>query len=122
MFTGIVESVGTVTSVEDGGATARLTIASPGLGGDLVHGESIAVNGVCLTVAHVDDDAWTASIEAWRHDVRRLTGNPVEVLEVSADEAATKLAGRAQVWVDIRRDGRVVYGLGVDELRAVRSA
>jgi predicted nucleotidyltransferase len=69
-----------------------------------------------------DDDTWSASIEAWRRDIRRLTGNPVEVLEVSADETATKLAGRAQVWVDIRRDGRVVYGLGVGELRAVRSA
>lgn len=68
-----------------------------------------------------EDDAWSASIEAWRRDVRRLTGNPVEVLEVSADEAALKLASRAQVWSDIHRDGRVVHGLGVDELRAVRS-
>ena len=42
-----------------------------------------------------DDDAWSTSLEAWRRDVRRLTGNPVEVLEVSADEAATKLAGRS---------------------------
>ena len=39
MFTGIVQSVGTVTSIEDGGATARLTISSAGLGDDLVHGE-----------------------------------------------------------------------------------
>lgn len=69
-----------------------------------------------------DDDAWSASLEAWRRDVRRLTGNPVEVLAVSADEAATKLAGRGQVWADIRRDGRLVHGLGIDELRAVRSA
>ncbi|WP_208028067.1 helix-turn-helix domain-containing protein [Rhabdothermincola sediminis] len=68
-----------------------------------------------------DDDTWSASLEAWRRDVRRLTGNPVEVLEVSADEAATKLASRAQVWADIRRDGRVVQGLSIDELRAVRS-
>lgn len=66
-----------------------------------------------------DDDAWSASLEAWRHDVRRLAGNPVEVLEVSADEAATKLAGRAQLWADIRRDGRVVHGLGLRQLRSV---
>jgi Nucleotidyltransferase domain/IclR helix-turn-helix domain len=69
-----------------------------------------------------DDDAWSTSIEAWRRNVRLLTGHPVEVLEVSPDEAATKLAGRSQVWADVRRDGRVVHGLGVDELRAVRSA
>jgi predicted nucleotidyltransferase len=68
-----------------------------------------------------DDDVWSSSLEAWRRDVRRLTGNPVEILEVSADEAATKLAGRGQVWADIRRDGRVVHGLGIDELRAARS-
>jgi predicted nucleotidyltransferase len=68
-----------------------------------------------------DDDAWSSSLEAWRRDLRRLAGNPVEVLEVSADEAPTKLASRNQVWADIRRDGHVVHGLGVDELRAVRS-
>lgn len=67
-----------------------------------------------------DDDAWIESLEAWRHDVRQLAGNPVEVLQVSADEAASKVAGRSQVWIDIRRDGRVVHGLGIDELRAVR--
>jgi len=69
-----------------------------------------------------DDDAWSASLEGWRLDVRRLAGNPVEVLEVSVDEAATKLGGRGQLWADIRRDGRLVHGLGIDELRAVRSA
>ncbi|MFP4514048.1 MAG: nucleotidyltransferase domain-containing protein [Acidimicrobiales bacterium] len=65
-----------------------------------------------------DDDNWVESLEAWRHDVRRLTGNPVEVLEVSAVEAPGKLAGRSQIWGDIRRDARVVHGLGIDELRA----
>jgi riboflavin synthase len=66
MFTGIVQSIGTVTSIEDGGATERLTVSSSALGDDLVHGESIAVNGVCLTVASLDDDTWTA-------DVMRIT-------------------------------------------------
>lgn len=69
-----------------------------------------------------DDDQWTESLEAWRRDVRRLTGNSVEVLEVSTAEAATKLAGRTQVWADIRRDGRVVHGRSLDELRAARRA
>ena len=69
-----------------------------------------------------DDDEWSASLEGWRRDVRRLTGNSVQVLEVSAGEAATKLAGRTQVWADIRRDGRVVNGRSLDELRAARRA
>lgn len=67
-----------------------------------------------------DDDTWVESLEAWRRGVRRLTGNPVEVLEVSADQAAVKLGGRSQVWADIRRDARVVHGLDVDKLRAAR--
>ena len=64
-----------------------------------------------------DDDAWAESLEAWRRDVTRLTGNPVEVLEVSIDEAATKVTGRTQLWSDIRRDGRVVHGLDLDQFR-----
>ncbi len=70
---------------------------------------------------HEDDDAWAESLEGWRRDVARLTGNPVEVLEVSAAEAAAKVAGRSQLWSDIRSDGRVVHGLDLDQLRAVRS-
>lgn len=79
---------------------------------------------VVVRPAGIDEEnnPWAESLEAWRNDVRRLTGNPVEVLEVSADEAAAKVAGRSQVWTDIRRDGRVVHGLGIDELRAARSA
>lgn len=69
-----------------------------------------------------DDEAWAESLEGWRRDVRQLTGNPVEVLEVSEDEAASRLAGNSQLWVDVGRDGQIVHGLGLDELRRVRSA
>ena len=69
-----------------------------------------------------DDEDWARSLERWRGDVRRLTGNPVEVLEVSADEAGARFASRSQVWADIRREGRVVHGLGVDALEGARSA
>ena len=66
-----------------------------------------------------DDPLWGDSLQGWRMDLRRLTGNPVEILEVSAEEAASKLSGDASVWVDIRRDGRLAYGRPIDELRAV---
>lgn len=69
-----------------------------------------------------DDDAWAESLEAWRRDVRRLTGNPVEVLEVGAEEAAARLACRSQLWADIRRDGRAVHGLDLAQLRMSHSA
>lgn len=69
-----------------------------------------------------DDEDWATSLEEWRGDVRRLAGNPVEVLEVSTDEAAARVAGRSPLWAEIRRDGRVVHGLDLDDLGSVRSA
>ncbi|MEI2700736.1 MAG: helix-turn-helix domain-containing protein [Microthrixaceae bacterium] len=42
-----------------------------------------------------DDDTWITSLESWRRAVRQLSGNPVEILEVSTDEAARKLRGRS---------------------------
>ncbi len=68
---------------------------------------------------HNDDDQWSTSIEQWRTDIRRITGNRVEVLEVSADEAAARLSGRAELWNEIRRDGRVVHGLGIESLQNI---
>lgn len=52
MFTGIVEGVGRIDAVEDTGSERRFTIAS-GLVGQLEIGDSIAVNGVCLTAVAV---------------------------------------------------------------------
>ncbi len=67
-----------------------------------------------------DDDAWITSLDSWRSAVRQLSGNPVEILEVSAADAATKLRGRSPVWTDIRRDGQVVHGLDIDALQGTR--
>ena len=69
-----------------------------------------------------DDESWATSLERFRSHVRRLTGNPVEVLEVSTDEAAAKVAGSSHLWAEIRRDGRVVYGLDLEKLQKPRSA
>lgn len=50
MFTGIVEELGTVESIETNGDSARLRIRGSLVTSDAKHGDSIAVNGVCLTV------------------------------------------------------------------------
>ena len=50
MFTGIVEEIGEVVAVEFGAESARLTVRGPLVVSDAVHGASIAVSGVCLTV------------------------------------------------------------------------
>ena len=49
MFTGLIESLGTITRVENTGAGRRLTVADR-IASSLVVGESVAVNGACLTV------------------------------------------------------------------------
>jgi len=50
MFTGLVEALGTVRGVEVDGPARHLVITEPGLAADLAVGDSIAVNGTCLTV------------------------------------------------------------------------
>ncbi|AIY17350.1 riboflavin synthase [Pimelobacter simplex] len=64
MFTGIVEELGTVAAVEDQGDAIRLTIASDVTLSDAGLGDSIAVNGCCLTVAERTDTTWTADVMA----------------------------------------------------------
>lgn len=64
-----------------------------------------------------DDDVWATAIERWRSEAQAITGNTVEVLEVTQDEARTKLSGNAQLWRDVARDGTVVYGLTMNEVR-----
>ena len=62
MFTGIVEELGTVVSVEELGDAVRLRLRGPLVVSDAVHGASIAVNGVCLTVVEHDDAEFSADV------------------------------------------------------------
>jgi len=62
MFTGIVEELGEVVAVDDLGDAARLTVHGPQVTGGVANGDSIAVNGVCLTVSSHTGDAFTADV------------------------------------------------------------
>jgi len=62
VFTGIVEERGEVVAVRDLPDAARITFAGPLVTSDVKHGDSIAVNGVCLTVVDVADGAFTADV------------------------------------------------------------
>ncbi len=65
MFTGIVEAVGTVESVSAAAETAAVRIASGGLDlSDIAIGDSVAVNGVCLTVTDLGDDVLEFDVSA----------------------------------------------------------
>lgn len=64
MFTGIVEEVGTIRHIATAPAGARLTIAARTVLSDAKRGDSIAVNGVCLTLVERDADWWAADLSA----------------------------------------------------------
>jgi len=62
VFTGIVEERGEVVAVQDLPDAARITIAGPLVTSDAKIGDSISVNGVCLTVVEIADGAFTADV------------------------------------------------------------
>ncbi len=65
MFTGIVEELGEIVAKEELGDSARFTVRGPLVTSDAGHGDSIAVNGVCLTVVDVlDGGSFTADVMA----------------------------------------------------------
>ncbi|MBU3705059.1 MAG: riboflavin synthase [Mycobacterium sp.] len=65
MFTGIVEELGEIVQRDDLGDSARLVICGPVVTADAQHGDSIAVNGVCLTVVDVlPDGRFSADVMA----------------------------------------------------------
>ena len=62
MFTGIVAELGEVVAVDNLGDAARLTVRGPQVTSDVASGESIAVNGVCLTVSGRSGGTFTADV------------------------------------------------------------
>ena len=74
MFTGIVEELGTVAGIEDQGDALRLTIHAQHVLADAGLGDSISVNGCCLTVAERDGDTWTADVMQETLDKTSLRG------------------------------------------------
>ena len=74
MFTGIVEELGTVAAIEEQGDALRLSISAVTVLEDTRLGDSIAVNGCCLTVTDLADGTWTADVMAETLDKTSLAG------------------------------------------------
>ena len=62
MFTGIIEEIGTVRSVQNGAASSVLTVSASVVLEDVKLGDSIAVNGTCLTVCRTDGTGFSADV------------------------------------------------------------
>ncbi len=89
--------------------------------GSFARGESEPGSDIDVIVVRpvdvdADDDRWIEQVKRWRTTVRRVVGNPVEILEVDARQAAVKLADSSPLWRNVRRDGQVVFGKRLDEL------
>jgi riboflavin synthase len=61
MFTGLVQDLGRIVSADRNGDGARVTVETS-LAGELVEGDSVAVNGVCLTATNVGDGSFVADV------------------------------------------------------------
>ena len=95
MFTGIIEEIGAVTAIEPSGDGVRLSVRAPLAVSDASHGDSISVNGVCLTVVEQDETSFTADVMRQTLDMSTLAalapGRPVNIERATA--VGTRLGG-----------------------------
>lgn len=100
LFTGLIESVGEIAEITRHGDGARLTISAPEILGDAQRGDSIAVNGVCLTVLEFDDARFSA-------DVMQQTLSVTSFDRITAGQRVNlERAAR----IDTRLGGHIVQG------------
>jgi riboflavin synthase len=105
MFTGIIEELGSVRSIEERGENAYIVIDARVVTEGTNHGDSIAVNGVCLTALDIHEDSFAADVS--RETLLRSTlGNLKPGTPVNLERAvtpATRLGGHiVQGHVDAR--------------------
>ena len=110
MFTGIIEELGTVVAIDRLGDSARLSIRGATVTSDAAHGDSISVNGVCLTVVDNAGGVFTADVMGESLD-RSTLGGLTAGSAVNLERAATMAT---------RLGGHIVQG-HVDGVGAVLS-
>jgi riboflavin synthase len=112
VFTGIVEECGTITAKEELVDAARFTVRGPTVTGDAGFGDSIAVNGVCLTVTELTDDGEFA-VDVMAETLRRSSLADLGVGATVNLERAMRADGRF--------GGHIVQGHvdGVGEITAI---
>lgn len=92
MFTGLIQAVGRVADIEHQESSARLVIASPEIAQQIAQGDSVSVNGACLTVVSFDKSQFAVDVM-----VQTLKLTTTGSLEIGSDvnlELATRTADR----------------------------
>ena len=118
MFTGIVEELGKIQKIE-GGSNCKLTISAKKILEDIKLGDSIAVNGICLTVVKFTSSSFTVDImmETWkRTSLYKLNpGSPVNLERAlpangrfGGHIVSGHIDGTGEI-VSIRQDGNAVW-------------
>ena len=107
MFTGIVEEVGTLVVREDDGDSAVLRIRARKAVEGVALGDSIAVNGVCLTVTGVEPDGGPAATAVWSTDVMAET---LRRSSLGAVGSGDRVNLERAVTVQTRLGGHLVQG------------
>jgi riboflavin synthase len=100
MFTGLVTELGAITAITRGESSAVFTIKAPASVAGLAVGDSIAVNGVCLTATSLTADSFTA-------DVMVQTLNLTSLSQV---EAGSQVNLELAAQMDMRMGGHIVQG------------
>jgi riboflavin synthase len=100
MFTGLIEEIGEVVAIAPSGDGARITVRSPLAVDDVVHGASIAVSGVCLTVVGWGSDWFDAEVMRETLDVTTLGGKAT----------GTRVNVERAMRADARLGGHIVQG------------
>lgn len=100
MFTGIIEEMGEITAITPAGDGWRLTVRAPHAAADAVHGESIAVSGVCLTVVG-------STAETFDTDVMKQT---LDVAALGSATIGTRVNIEKAMPVGARLGGHIVQG------------
>ena len=87
MFTGLIAELGCITAIQKSESSAVFTVAAPGLISQIALGDSVAVNGVCLTATSIAGETFTADVMVQTLAVTSLAqlavGSPVN-LELAA--------------------------------------
>ena len=87
MFTGLITELGSITSIEKNETSAVFTINAPGLIAEIAVGDSVAVNGVCLTATSISSTTFSADVMVQTLSLTSLSqiivGSPVN-LELAA--------------------------------------